>query len=56
MEAIGTLPSFFGTTVHDGFKSYWMYDHARHGLCNKHPCASWGLLVSVTRKTGSKVQ
>jgi len=36
MQAIGILPNFRGTAVHDGLKSYWGYDQARHGLCNEH--------------------
>ena len=36
MQAIGILPDFCGTAVHDGLKSYWAYDKARHGLCNEH--------------------
>lgn len=36
MNAVGILPDFCGTAVHDGLKSYWAYDKARHGLCNEH--------------------
>lgn len=36
MQAIGILPDFRGTAVHDGLKSYWTYDKAQHGLCNEH--------------------
>ena len=36
MDAIGILPGFGGTAVHDGLKSYWAYKQARHGLCNEH--------------------
>jgi len=36
MQAIGILPDFQGTAVHDGLKSYWEYAQARHGLCNEH--------------------
>lgn len=36
MQAIGILPNFRGTAVHDGLKSYWGYKEARHGLCNEH--------------------
>lgn len=36
IDAIGILPKFYGTAVHDGLKSYWTYDKARHGLCNEH--------------------
>jgi transposase len=36
MKAIGILPEYCGTAVHDGLKSYWTYDQARHGLCNEH--------------------
>ena len=36
LEAIGILPHFNGTAVHDAFKSYFQYTHAAHGLCNSH--------------------
>jgi transposase len=36
MKAIGILPEYHGTAVHDGLKSYWTYDQARHSLCNEH--------------------
>jgi transposase len=36
MQAMGILPDFCGTAVHDGLKSYWKYEKARHGLCNEH--------------------
>jgi len=34
--AIGILPAFHGTTVHDGWKPYWHYRDCRHALCNVH--------------------
>ena len=36
MKVIGILPEYRGTAVHDGLKSYWTYDQARHSLCNEH--------------------
>ena len=36
MKAMGILPDYRGTAVHDGLKSYWKYDQAQHGLCNEH--------------------
>ena len=34
--AIGVLPGFHGTSVHDGWTSYWHYRACRHALCNVH--------------------
>lgn len=36
LEAIGILPAFQGTAIHDGYSSYGRYDQCDHGLCNAH--------------------
>ena len=35
-EAMGVLPHFTGTAVHDGWKPYKTYTDAAHALCNAH--------------------
>ena len=37
LDAIGILPQFGGTALHDCFGTYFGYD-VRHGLCNVHLC------------------
>lgn len=36
VEAIGILPKFTGTSVHDCFKTYNTYTNCKHSLCNAH--------------------
>src|SRR5438045_3484489 len=35
LDAIGILPQFRGRSLHDGFRSYWLYE-CLHALCNVH--------------------
>lgn len=35
-EAMGILPAFQGTAVHDHWSGYWYYQNCQHALCNVH--------------------
>jgi len=36
IDAIGILPNFHGTAIHDGLAAYFQYTENTHGLCNSH--------------------
>jgi transposase len=36
VEAIGILPKFKGTSIHDAWATYFLYSNCTHGLCNEH--------------------
>jgi transposase len=50
MEAMGVLPGFTGTAVHDCLKSYWIY-LCIHALCNAHLLRE---LVGIEENTGQQ--
>ena len=35
-DAIGVLPAFRGTAIHDNWSAYWRYEQCAHGLCHVH--------------------
>jgi transposase len=36
MQAMSVLPAFAGRAMHDGWRSYFTFDHCQHALCNAH--------------------
>ena len=44
-EAIGILPVFTGTAVHDSWATYWLYQACDHALCNVHHLRELNALI-----------
>jgi transposase len=53
MNAIGILPDFKGTAVHDALQAYLGYD-CRHGLCNAHLLRDLTAAGEITDQTWPK--
>lgn len=49
MKAIGLLPAFRGTAVHDALGAYFQYD-CQHGLCNAHLLRDLTAVSETTRQ------
>lgn len=49
MDAIDILPKRTGWSIHDYWKAYLKYAHAKHGLCNAHTIRD---LIFVSERTG----
>ena len=48
MDAVGILPKYIGTAIHDCWSPYFKYDSIRHGLCGAHLIRE---LIAVTENT-----
>lgn len=51
LEAIGLLPTFRGTAVHDALAAYLTYPDCQHGLCNAHLLRE---LLAIHEETGQR--
>src|SRR5436190_8172102 len=51
LEAIGLLPTFRGTAVHDALAAYLTYPACQHGLCNAHLLRE---LIAIHEATGQR--
>lgn len=54
IEAIGILPEYQGTAVHDGFKSYQSYSNCRHSLCDAHHIRELKFIHEVKKEAWAK--
>ena len=53
MKALGVLPAFRGTAVHDALGGYFRYA-CRHGLCNAHLLRDLTAVSETTRQRWPK--
>jgi transposase len=51
MNAIGILPDFKGTAVHDALPAYFRYTNAMHSLCNSHLLRELQFITERYRQT-----
>jgi transposase len=50
-DAIGILPVFHGTSLHDGYASYPQYEQCTHALCNAHHLRELTFFAEVEQQT-----
>lgn len=55
MRHIGILPAFGGRAVHDGWASYFRFDHCAHAWCNAHPLRELRFIEEQYRQRWARV-
>ena len=50
MDAIGFLPKFKGTVIHDCFSPYFLYLNFDHGLCNSHLLRELNFAIEMSQE------